>query len=201
MAPRTIEANKHIKDNRKSQILLAALKLFTRKGYTATKMSDISDLLGTSYGLVYHYFQSKEDVYAELLEYAIHSIGNMIEEIRRSYNEPLLQIQNIICRVLKSVETEEASAYYYILVMNALVYETPPLSREAMMREAMASLSEIGDIIAAGQAAGQIRDGSPIDLALTCFSTIIGIASLKVSDFIQKTPDPDLLMRLFQKNE
>ncbi len=47
-------------------ILEAAIRVFARQGYHATRVSDIADEAGVAYGLVYHYFRSKEAVMTEL---------------------------------------------------------------------------------------------------------------------------------------
>ena len=71
--PRSEEANVQIKDDRQKQILASALKVFIHKGFAATKMSDIATEAGISYGLMYHYFQSKDEIYAELVKDAVDS--------------------------------------------------------------------------------------------------------------------------------
>ena len=43
-------------------ILDAAIRVFARQGYHATRVSDIADEAGVAYGLVYHYFSSKEQM-------------------------------------------------------------------------------------------------------------------------------------------
>lgn len=48
---------------RKQQVLEAALTCFARNGLHETTMKDISIEAGVSYGVVYHYFPSKEDVF------------------------------------------------------------------------------------------------------------------------------------------
>lgn len=197
MSPRSIKANEQIKDERRSQILLAALRIFTRKGYSATKMSDIANDVGISYGLVYHYFKSKDEVYTELIEYAVNSIGKVIEETKEQVEKPLDQIRQIAARVLDSVENKEASSYYYVLVMNAITCEAIPAPTDKIIKESMLRLKLLSDIIAKGQQSGDIREGNPMELAVTCFSTIIGLASLKVSGTIERMPDPKIIMRLF----
>ena len=49
-------------ETRKKQIREAALALFDEKGYSATKISDISAKAGISKGLIYHYYETKEDI-------------------------------------------------------------------------------------------------------------------------------------------
>jgi AcrR family transcriptional regulator len=47
---------------RRQQILLAAWKCFSEKGYNETTMRDISQSLGLSTGAVYRYFKGKDDI-------------------------------------------------------------------------------------------------------------------------------------------
>src|SRR3954447_20423437 len=47
-------------------ILDAAVRVFARQGFHSTRVSDIADEAGVAYGLVYHYFNSKDQVLNEL---------------------------------------------------------------------------------------------------------------------------------------
>jgi len=48
--------------DRRRQILDAAVRVFARHGFHACRVSDIADEAGVAYGLVYHYFRSKDEV-------------------------------------------------------------------------------------------------------------------------------------------
>jgi TetR/AcrR family fatty acid metabolism transcriptional regulator len=52
--------------DKRRQILDAAIRVFARQGFHSTRVSDIADEAGVAYGLVYHYFNSKEEVLNEL---------------------------------------------------------------------------------------------------------------------------------------
>src|SRR5512133_1765205 len=52
--------------DKRRQILDAAVRVFARQGFHSTRVSDIADEAGVAYGLVYHYFRSKEQVLNEL---------------------------------------------------------------------------------------------------------------------------------------
>jgi TetR/AcrR family transcriptional regulator, fatty acid metabolism regulator protein len=54
--------------DRRQQILDAAVRVFARQGFHTCRVSDIADEAGVAYGLVYHYFQSKEQVLDTLFE-------------------------------------------------------------------------------------------------------------------------------------
>ena len=45
-----------------------ALRLFAERGYRATTIADLAAATGTAHGLVYHYFRSKEELLAAILE-------------------------------------------------------------------------------------------------------------------------------------
>lgn len=50
------------------QILQAALRVFARRGFPATRMQDIAAEASLSVGILYHYFESKEALVDALLE-------------------------------------------------------------------------------------------------------------------------------------
>jgi TetR/AcrR family fatty acid metabolism transcriptional regulator len=52
--------------DRRRQILDAAIRVFARQGFHSCRVSDIADEAGVAYGLVYHYFDSKDQVLDEL---------------------------------------------------------------------------------------------------------------------------------------
>jgi TetR/AcrR family fatty acid metabolism transcriptional regulator len=48
--------------DKRRMILDAAIRVFARQGFHTCRVSDIADEAGVAYGLVYHYFQSKDEV-------------------------------------------------------------------------------------------------------------------------------------------
>jgi TetR/AcrR family transcriptional regulator, fatty acid metabolism regulator protein len=52
--------------DKRRQILDAAIRVFARQGFHSTRVSDIADEAGVAYGLVYHYFKSKDEVLNEV---------------------------------------------------------------------------------------------------------------------------------------
>jgi len=47
---------------RRRQILDAAVRVFARQGFHTCRVSDIAEEAGVAYGLVYHYFSSKDEI-------------------------------------------------------------------------------------------------------------------------------------------
>lgn len=56
------------KEARPDEILDAALRLFTEKGFSSTRMIDIARSAGISKGTLYLYFESKEQIFKELVQ-------------------------------------------------------------------------------------------------------------------------------------
>jgi AcrR family transcriptional regulator len=82
MSPRTKEQNEKIRRTREREILEAARRVFSEKGFHATRMSDIAHAAGVSQGTLYHYFRSKDDlflalcsIWADLMEAGIRALS------------------------------------------------------------------------------------------------------------------------------
>src|SRR3954447_20084973 len=67
--------------DKRRQILDAAIKVFARQGFNACRVSDIADEAGVAYGLVYHYFKSKDQVLNELFTERWSLLLAAIEEV------------------------------------------------------------------------------------------------------------------------
>jgi AcrR family transcriptional regulator len=67
--------------DRRRQILDAAIRVFARQGFHACRVSDIANEAGVAYGLVYHYFNSKDQVLNELFVERWSLLLTAIEEV------------------------------------------------------------------------------------------------------------------------
>jgi AcrR family transcriptional regulator len=67
MSPRSKEQFEEIRNDRKDQVLDAALHVFAEEGYHSASVSRIAKRAGVSKGLMYNYFQSKEEVLLTLV--------------------------------------------------------------------------------------------------------------------------------------
>ncbi|MCK4677551.1 MAG: TetR/AcrR family transcriptional regulator [Bacteroidales bacterium] len=65
--PRTKNQYKEIRESKKTLILDTALELFANQGYYTTSISKIALKAGISKGLMYNYFESKEELIKEIV--------------------------------------------------------------------------------------------------------------------------------------
>ena len=60
--------NKNLQSDKKNNILMAAVKVLTKKGYYSSTMDDIVTESKMSKGAIYHYYSSKKDVYLAVID-------------------------------------------------------------------------------------------------------------------------------------
>ncbi len=63
-----VKLKEHEREKRKEIILLAAQKLFSKKGISGVNMRDIAREAGVSVGFIYRYFSGQADIFLELFE-------------------------------------------------------------------------------------------------------------------------------------
>jgi TetR/AcrR family transcriptional regulator, fatty acid metabolism regulator protein len=93
-----------IQEERRRQILQAAVRTFAQRGYHAARVSDIAKEAGVAYGLVYHYYESKETLLEAIFK---ETWGAMLETVRavEQLDEParerVRKVTEIILRTWK----------------------------------------------------------------------------------------------------
>lgn len=79
MCPRSKIQLKELKENRRSEILEAALKVFAEYGYNGATISMIADKASISKGLLYNYFESKEILLDNLLRFGLEKAADFMK--------------------------------------------------------------------------------------------------------------------------
>jgi TetR/AcrR family fatty acid metabolism transcriptional regulator len=83
-------------------ILDAAIRVFARQGFHRTRVSDIADEAGVAYGLVYHYFKSKDQVLNELFSERWSLLIAAIEEADREQPSPQRKLAAVASFIVDS---------------------------------------------------------------------------------------------------
>ena len=88
-------------EDKRRQLLDAAVRVFARKGFHASRVGDIAEEAGVAHGLLYHYFKSKdqvlEAVFHENWSVLLERIGS-VEETDEPAADQLRHIAAIILR-------------------------------------------------------------------------------------------------------
>lgn len=106
-------------EERKAEILNAAVKLFNKKGYGDTTMADLVEASGLSFGGFYHYYADKADILADIMR-----AGNRyrFEQSRKFICEnPGLDPPDMIAELAlnKLLDRNEMRSVYSMLLLEA----------------------------------------------------------------------------------
>ena len=163
MSPRTEETNQRIREEQRERILKAARTVFAHKGFTDTKMTDIAAAAGVSYGLAYHYFKDKEEIFTRLIEEALSSSLALTERAREQPGTPWEHLHWLTSHMLHGAQHQPEA---FMVVMQAFTNDAVPReARELAWKSSEASLVMFKQLIIEGQAAGQVVAGNPEHLA------------------------------------
>ena len=113
IAPETSETPRGVRlprQERRTQLLAAALEVFVAQGYHAAAMDDIADRAGVSKPVLYQHFPSKLDLYLALLDAGGQQLTARVREALLSTHDNKLRVQATIESYFAFVE-ESAGAF------------------------------------------------------------------------------------------
>jgi TetR/AcrR family fatty acid metabolism transcriptional regulator len=144
------------KDDKRKQILKAAVKVFAEKGYHGCRISDVAEEAGVAYGLVYHYYGNKDGLLASVFDtnWAVFAkaVNDVADTAGLSMFDKLSQI----------IELAFQAFELFPLVVKVLVLE---FGRNARLGETLESpavaqvLGSIARIFEDGRRSGELFEG------------------------------------------
>lgn len=139
--------------DKRRQILDAAIRVFARQGFHATRVSDIADEAGVAYGLVYHYFSSKEEVLNELFSERWSLLLAAIDEADRSEATPRAKLETVAGFIVDSYRHDPE-------LMKVIIVEVTRAANSfgrTHLPEIRRAYESIAKIVTDGQGAGAFR--------------------------------------------
>ncbi len=98
----------------KEKLLNSAKKLFSKKGYYETKVSDIVADAGLSQGTFYLYFKSKEDIFIELVKSMSNKVVKLLKDYASMEMDPEEVIKNSTFDFFRVMYEERPIAYIFL---------------------------------------------------------------------------------------
>jgi AcrR family transcriptional regulator len=89
-------------EDKRRQLLDAAVRVFARKGYHASRVGDIAEEAGVAHGLLYHYFRSKDQVLEAVFHENWNALLARIASVEESDEPAADQIRHIAAIVLRT---------------------------------------------------------------------------------------------------
>jgi TetR/AcrR family fatty acid metabolism transcriptional regulator len=138
-------------EDKRRLILDAAVRVFARKGYHASRVGDIAEQAGVAHGLLYHYFRSKEElletIFRETWRDVLDAVRS-VEETDESARDRLAGIAKILLRAWRRDPD----------LVRVLVREVTRSSHlQQRIHEIDAAFAGLERIIARGQEDGEFR--------------------------------------------
>jgi len=197
--PRNEEANEEIRKETTRKILEAATAIFAAKGHAAT-MADVAAKAGISQGLAYHYFKSKEEIFAILVKRAAESGGGPTERINQIHGTPGKRLAVLITSILENNRENPGMTQ---IMYNVLEDEAAPSDLKALIQRNGKVIQDImRKLIVEGQAVGEIVKDDPDQLMvalLACFNGLMKRATmLGLSDAENHFPDAKIILRMLR---
>jgi TetR/AcrR family acrAB operon transcriptional repressor len=143
----------------RQQLMDAALKVFSARGYSAARLSDIAAEAGVTRGAVYWHFGSKEGLLFAILTEMANPYIQTAMEVLGSDLGPGRKIRELVCRVKDATDNSEAFLAHRELAMRFMA-EHPHGFEEYhrhISRDMKKLTGQITDVILDGQRSGEIR--------------------------------------------
>jgi AcrR family transcriptional regulator len=155
--------------DKRRNILDAAIRVFARQGFHSTRVSDIADEAGVAYGLVYHYFDSKEEVLNELFSERWSLLLAAIEEADAGSDSPRAKLAAVAGFIVDSYRHDPE-------LMKVIIVEVTRAANSfgrTHLPEIRRAYDSIAKIVAEGQEIGDFRrDIDPAFASMSFYGAI-----------------------------
>lgn len=164
----------------RERILEAATEVFARYGFHGARVADIADQAGIAYGLVYHYFDNKDDILGAIFSERWSQYVSYIDEVGRmplSFREKMRRLVHFWIEIyrrepdLMTIMINEISRSYEFLESHDI-------------GAVLVAFDAIESIIRAARESGEVPEATDPQLA-TYF--VLGAAEMVLTGYVMGT--------------
>lgn len=184
-------------DARPNEVMDAALELFMKKGFAATRVEEIAASAGLSKGAIYLYFNSKEDILKGLIQRSIIPIVENSERLAKTMTgDPQATISTFVRLITQHMSDPRLFAIPRLIISEAGNF--PDLAQMYRDEVIVRGFSVLESMIEEGIEKGLFR---PMNSRLA-FRNIIGpvIANLLLLNIFQVEDDPSFTPEQFAES-
>jgi AcrR family transcriptional regulator len=145
----------NVEEERRRQILEAACEAIAERGFAAVRISDVAAKANTSTGTVHYYFDNRRDVLRQALRFAFErSLDRQLAELAR-LRSPRRRLERLIEMNLPNADEVTPELIVWMEFWLEAVHhpEMRPMNEQLYGRWRKV----VGDVITAGQVAGDFR--------------------------------------------
>src|SRR5215211_917904 len=149
--------------DRRRQILTAAVKVFAEKGFHEARVGDIAEEAGIAYGLVYHYFDSKEALLETIFRTTWGEMLARVEEVEAAGVPAPEAVRQVTALLLRTWRRDPD----LVRVLVREVTRNQHVQQE--IEEITAAMETLERIVRRGQESGEFRQDVDPRLAAVVF--------------------------------
>lgn len=177
--PSTVR-HQHVEDD----ILSKAAALFDELGYGRTSLQDIAEAVGIARPSLYHYFSSKEEILATLVEHATTAREDIVDEVRRMDGTPRVRLSALLRNIGRSTSANPAGLRLTLNNNGSL----PPEIRQRNARSRRVLFELLTEILAEGVDTGVLQPMNVRESAATMIAALTGLQYREIGG-IRMDPD------------
>jgi TetR/AcrR family fatty acid metabolism transcriptional regulator len=172
--------------DKRRAILDAAIVVFARQGFHSARVSDVAAEAGVAYGLVYHYFDSKEQMLNELFSERWQLLLEASQEIQRGGGSPREKLGGVAGFIIESYRHEPE-------LMKVIIVEVTRAANSfgrTHLPEIRRAYDLVAGIVADAQRTGEFRDDvDPNFSAMVFYGAIEQLLTGWIFDLIPRTDE------------
>jgi AcrR family transcriptional regulator len=170
-------------EEKRRQILDAAVRVFARRGFHTSRVGDIAEEAGVAHGLLYHYFASKDEVLETVFRENWTELLVRFEQVEASGQPADEKLRGIVKILLRTWRNDPD----LVTVMVREVGRSPHLASQVdVIGQGFAVIERV---IARGQAEGVFR--KELDARLASWIVYGGLEEILTGWVLGRLPDGD----------
>ncbi len=181
---------------RRLQILDCSLDMIISRGFDAMKIRDIADRLQISTGLFFNYFESKEQVYEELVKIGLSGPASVLK-MNTGGIEPLALFEGMTSAIFYALKSDPFNGKMFLLMTHAMHNEAAPEGVKKLLA-GFDFITPLVEKVREGQTKGQIRPGDPKALILAYWGAVQGIAEFSAIYSFMPMPEPGWIVDILR---
>lgn len=186
-------------DNKREKIFLAAQELFSEKGFHETTVEEIARQAGVAKGTVYIYFDSKEQLFKEVIKSGFKELTRITEKKIESTSNPLKKIKLIVETYFNYFDINRS--LFRPLMMGEIEIKSRSLQqkRRKYIENYMRNIRKLAEIMEEAINMGYFKPVDPMHLSLALAGIMEKFIFFGIEEHQSLKPLPDFAFNIFVK--
>ncbi|WP_227999982.1 TetR/AcrR family transcriptional regulator [Nocardia australiensis] len=162
------------------KVRAAAIRLFARSGFGGTTMRDIAREAGISPGSIYRHYETKEELFGQLVGQAAGGLRQLAHLFQGS-ESPAAILRRFVAEVLGGIDGGGDFPEFFLIMNQSFGWQDGPPEIRSLVDAQSVAMEAAERLIGRGQQLGEFRDGDPAELATCFFAALSGLATMKLA--------------------